>query len=518
LESLLKLGYSSKIPLSNATLPIHIAARTGSLRCCELIVGGCPECVLQKGENGMLPIDEARASAHPDVVEFLENAMAAAEVEQQEQGIHISKEGMQSIVVDEQNLPCVLNEVCQMPPSPRKSELFSQILMHNPPITAHLVRSLIECDDSSCLSLVVGCLFSSSISGKVEHAPSRHSQLLDLFAVTSPFLTAAIFAGKDTMQVLLNACERISAETDRRTFTQEQLHVLDDEGHNCLHLACIAKNSIALKLLLDTAHSSDLLNARDTVSGSTPLHCAARAADPNCIRFLLERDMVDPSIVDASGDPALLDLLSSEAVNLDALSTFLSFPRVDRKCTNTVTSQNGLHLAVMHGRLDETIMYQMVPPERKDDLRALINHKDADQQTPLHLACITGEESWISQLVNQWGAPLDSVDCEGVSPLLRFIHDHIDAGMEDKFSRIVKILTSAKTINLADNYGTTPMHIAVQSGSSTAVRLLITLAKGMKPEPTFEFKNIHGVTPASLAKAKRLGEIEQLLTDNKMGQ
>lgn len=67
------------------------------------------------------------------------------------------------------------------------------------------------------------------------------------------------------------------------------------------------------------------------------------------------------------------------------------------------------------------------------------------------------------------------------------------------------LLDAGANLNVPGEYGNTPLHEAIRPGNEGFVRLL--LSRGALKDP----KNQDGLTPADLARALKIPEIEELL-------
>ncbi|XP_019863138.1 PREDICTED: serine/threonine-protein phosphatase 6 regulatory ankyrin repeat subunit C-like, partial [Amphimedon queenslandica] len=91
-------------------------------------------------------------------------------------------------------------------------------------------------------------------------------------------------------------------------------------------------------------------------------------------------------------------------------------------------------------------------------------------ETPLHYACRFGEADIIKLLITKGKADVNAMDKENRTPLFHVVKWR---------SEIVNILlTNGAKIDVVDNYGNTPLLLAIEKGGSTEViKLLITKGK-----------------------------------------
>ncbi|VDN17089.1 unnamed protein product [Gongylonema pulchrum] len=213
----------------------------------------------------------------------------------------------------------------------------------------------------------------------------------------------------------------------------------DNDGCNALHLAARNKQNFALKTMLsalrecnsnaDPQKVIDAVNAR----GQTPLHCAVRAGDPDCVHYLLSagasRNAVDNNLDTVAH---YLGDVYNDAIYKEILETG------NNEETESSTSEHtGNHLA----------------------------KKNSEGYTPAHVAVKKLKLSLLEALIEA-GAPLDVPDHDGETPLLTALNmDDTDAA--------TLLAQHGCDVNVVSQNGDTPLKVACRTKNLTMIGRLI---------------------------------------------
>ncbi len=226
-----------------------------------------------------------------------------------------------------------------------------------------------------------------------------------------------------------------------------------------------------------------------------PLHLACESGDGELVELCLKNG-ADPLRVDASKKSPLEIALENN--HHDLAMTFLK----QWKDHNLLTSKEGtlLHLAVQYGV--ETLMDDLIQDH------ANIHAQDSDGMTPLHYAVRKNQRKVVNKLIKA-GAMVDSLDKHGNTPLFYsfkylpeepdLVHDLINAGADpnrrdsSKSPLFCELLSSRasdtlalavlpliRDINLQNNNGDTPLHLAILREQYELAKQLIVLGADLK--------------------------------------
>ncbi|CAB0035384.1 unnamed protein product, partial [Trichogramma brassicae] len=196
------------------------------------------------------------------------------------------------------------------------------------------------------------------------------------------------------------------------------------------------------KILLDSLssekHQLSQLDVRDKL-GRTPLHLALRHQYDDTAEVLL-RNGADPNLADANGFTPL-HIVSTRKLYLHCKNTMERFLRICDQVGKT------------------TLL--------------LVDAKDNEGRTPLHLAMLNCSWAMVETLVRR-GADPNSADKHGSTPLHSFSERESDV----VFSTNVLTPTSIesglkKNINALDGSGRAPLHLALSRGRGNLVEWLL---------------------------------------------
>ena len=250
--------------------------------------------------------------------------------------------------------------------------------------------------------------------------------------------------------------------------------------------------------LHDAARSGDLDKARElletgkynvnnTIYGRTPLHYACREGHLDMVRMLISEFKADVNIGNIFKSTPLGEAVEygKEDVALALINEFGCDTNIRDNYGSTV-----LHILCRRGSvaLVRTLIH---------DHNAGVNAQDNLKFTPLHVAAANGKENVALALINEFGCDTDARDRRGWT----FLHTACYYGK----TNIVKSAGTCISPLVQDNYGNTPLHIALESDEYFPKRecveaLLLLNAPIM-------LRNASGKTSRDLAT----GEIKSLL-------
>jgi ankyrin repeat protein len=102
---------------------------------------------------------------------------------------------------------------------------------------------------------------------------------------------------------------------------------------------------------------------------------------------------------------------------------------------------------------------------RKD--KAVINLRDANSNTPLHIACMKQDMAMVKLLLKH-RADTRAPNHHKVRPL------HMAVGKKSGANIVALLLKHRANINCADKYGNTPLHVAATRGNKKILELLLS--------------------------------------------
>lgn len=256
---------------------------------------------------------------------------------------------------------------------------------------------------------------------------------------------------------------------------------------------------VKLQSLLDSNSVLDLVNAKTSMLGKTPLHLAAENGHKQIVELLIakganvnatEREMTNTPLHLAAliGHTQIAELLLSNGAGVNARNKNGSSP---------------LREAIIWGRME---MVKFLIAKGAD-----VNTKDSDGEPVLVLASkalpgapsashdygfsgpsfdIIGDQKHrkeIAELLITKGADVNTKDITGITPLYR-----IASNGQREVAEL--LLAKGADVNAKTNNGFTPLHVGAQNGHKEVVELLI--AKGANVNA----KNDDGTTPLVLGK------------------
>ena len=286
----------------------------------------------------------------------------------------------------------------------------------------------------------------------------------------TPLHIASDYDDLDTVKVLLNRKEC-------------NFNIADKKGNTPLHRASKYGRHFVVEFLTAEADLRCQINTQNG-EGETPLYLASKHGRLDTVKVLLSRKECDINITDGQGNTPLhaaskcghqsvVQFLSAESYLLCQLNT-----------QNRV-GETPLYLASKHGHLDTV---KVLLSRKECDF----NITDGQGNTPLHAASKYGRHSVVEFLIVELGLKnqLNTHNREGESPL------HLAIASKYGCLSTVNALLHWKecSINIANQTGNTPLHIACSHGHHSIVRFLVN-----KKRCRLNTKNSEMNTPLHIA-------------------
>lgn len=256
------------------------------------------------------------------------------------------------------------------------------------------------------------------------------------------------------------------------------------EGETALYRAARDGDLTSLNSLI--AQKADV-NLGNTRLKDTPLMIATIWGHEKCVQALLTaradvsaRDNRDKTALDWAAlqchsgiSSILLDahvraLLLGRAVGIDALDK---------------NGQTALHYAIEHEPME--VFLKLLKKTKN------LNVKDSRDNTPLMLAASLGKAAYVRALLMA-GANVEAQDLQGTTTAL-----HIVACLEQHPETLEALCHKIKDINIKNQNGETPLHIAAENDNIEGVRILLNA------EADVEAQDRKGATPLFHAASVR---------------
>jgi ankyrin repeat protein len=269
------------------------------------------------------------------------------------------------------------------------------------------------------------------------------------------------------------------------------------DGYTALHYACAKESMEVVQQLVQAGAAVNAVGAYET----TPLHYASSAGSPEVAQQLVQAG----AAVNAGDDKGATTLhVASAGGHLGLVEVLL-----DSGADPAITDAGGclpLHLAAEHGHAGVLARLLQAAP-------ALVNAVTGKGCTPLILACPSGSMEMVEQLLAAGADPSVALPQGGTA-----LHGAATFGHHLILQRLLEVLAAGQggissSID-AEFYGMTPLHCAVNCGSSSCVEVL--LEAGADPDKLFGqgppgAHKLAGATPLHRAVEQRFAAMVPLL-------
>lgn len=343
----------------------------------------------------------------------------------------------------------------------------------------------------------------------------------------------------------------------------------DKEERSLLHIASANGHTQICEILLKKGWN---INETDK-NGQTPLHFAARHQRTQVVSFLISRQaevnqkdkegktafayaykagfasitqLLLPLIKSTHMDELLIIAASQGDVNFmqDLLNGEANAVKLIKHTKNEL-GQNLIHIATQHGQSKVIDLLADRLKSKPHRLYEMINHKDRQRMTALHIACKNNNLK-LAKILIQHRAKLEVRDAQGHTPLLlagqygdwNLVHYLANKGAnlkavntfglnilhqvcwnkrEDWVEELIGGMAHLSQQGLAtfykrDNRRCYPLHLATSSGHVRTVQSLLPYLS----EQDVNRKERNGKTALHLAAEAGLGELISLLIDSKV--
>ena len=248
------------------------------------------------------------------------------------------------------------------------------------------------------------------------------------------------------------------------TKAPEIIDFADGDGATALHFAAESKNIPVIKVLLRHGADVDAKNC----DGDTPLYRAAMRASSHAVKLLLEAG-ADPAQYEDDEYPLAFCATSDRSG--DCLSMLLEHPNFDYAARDSSDGESSLHRSAASG--SHTLVRLLLDHDRSHGHR-LLDMRNAEGQTPLHLAVINGHVE-VMRLLLAEGADPSVQDANGRT----ILHEMARSRELATVKELLQIEAVRSLLNVLNTQGHTPLHLAVINGHVKVMRLL--LAEGADP-------------------------------------
>ncbi|CAG0879444.1 unnamed protein product [Darwinula stevensoni] len=282
--------------------------------------------------------------------------------------------------------------------------------------------------------------------------------------------------------------------------------VLDNEGHSLVHWATVCGEVEVLDILLEAGSGAD---TRD-LHGATPLHYAAQLCAPTGnllnggpdrrigLRTLKKLLQWGVPVTTADNDGRQSLLWAASAGSADAMLALVNAgARVDAEDKDGLTA---LHCAASRGHVDciETLvslcgaevdvldangctaLFYAVTLGHADCTQLLLqygaepNRQDRKGRTPAHCGAAKGQLETL-RLLHGAGANIWARNIRGDVPL----HEAIQSGRKDLVTWLLS--SRPEAVNLGNNDGRCPLHIAAVNNNIEMCKVLLDLGASTNP-------------------------------------
>ncbi|XP_042485346.1 protein ACCELERATED CELL DEATH 6-like isoform X2 [Macadamia integrifolia] len=229
------------------------------------------------------------------------------------------------------------------------------------------------------------------------------------------------------------------------------------DGRTPLHAAVTKKHPLCINILLE--RKKELISRTDA-AGRTPLHYAASFGHSEEARCLLEKDT---SIAHEMDDQGLCPIhVAASKGYVDIIQTIPEYCPGARETSNA-KGQNVIHITAKNGR-SKLLSYML---RQKSKFGKLINAKDINGNTPLHLATKNFHPKVVCILVRDGNVDMTIMNNEGLTAL-----DIAEMSKIDDTISLPKVLTlTALRINNATSGRPPPIIEKNKSKVATGARV-----------------------------------------------
>lgn len=268
----------------------------------------------------------------------------------------------------------------------------------------------------------------------------------------------------------------------------------DDEGYTPLQLAAYKGQLEIVKWLVANGADINAVNDDDEYHPNPITYAAERGAnegDWEVVCYLATLPGIDinyGSLACEDDEPSNALTYACYAGNLE-MARFLVEHGAKPDERNEHGDYNAIEMAVIHNRDD---IFDYFVREA---------HAEIDDPTDLLYIALGNSNSHAFRYLLDHGAPIDVSNDEGSTPL------HIAAENGNKDNIEVLISRCPSLVNERDSQGRTPLHIAAQSGNTNNIEILISRRESLVNE-----RDNQGRTPLHLAADKgKVGAVLCLL-------
>ncbi|VDI29599.1 Hypothetical predicted protein, partial [Mytilus galloprovincialis] len=259
------------------------------------------------------------------------------------------------------------------------------------------------------------------------------------------------------------------------------------QGRTPLHVSCAADNKSMCYLLLK---KGALINQVD-IEGQTPLYETCKMGFESICNILIENDAIINQGNIHNSTPLHISCLHRHYGIVELLLE--SNATINQCDTN---GNNPLHYVCEHGLIKLA--------KRFCERHALINQCNYRGETPLHLACRRGQLHIVNYLLEQ-NCAVNHNDVDGTTPLHTACHYN--------YKEIVEKLMPLSKLNTRNSNGETALSIACKKcfDSTDIVKLLCYDSNGCQNDISVNIYNNEGMTPLHIACNSGNADLVELL-------
>eukprot|EP00759_Apiculatamorpha_spiralis_P004362 PhF_6_TR12596/c0_g1_i1/m.19853/K10380/ANK; ankyrin len=260
------------------------------------------------------------------------------------------------------------------------------------------------------------------------------------------------------------------------------VNLKDRYGSSALHWASSA-NVVPIIELLFSGKIEPELNCQD-LNGDTPLHRACFRGSTNAAQFLLQKEAIDPNLLNSSGRTAL----------------HVAAVQGHHGCAQLLVKRNEMEVPQANTKKPD-------PKKGKKDgavelKKTEVECEDSNGKTPLQLAAVAGHVD-VLRLLTASGGSIHRVSAQYGT----LLHETVSLG---NVGIVKAILDAGADVNARDPRDCLPLHIAVEKRNYDMTALLLDSGSAI------DFQDvITGRTPLHISTANGDENITQLLIDKK---